>query len=43
LIESKIGLSSELLAGTGEMNLTEMRDDELLRLVSLDLHAAMRD
>jgi non-specific serine/threonine protein kinase len=43
LIESKIRLSSELLAGTGEMNLTEMQDDELLQLVSLDLHAAMRD
>jgi SNF2 family DNA or RNA helicase len=43
LIESKIGLSSELLAGAGEMNLTEMQDDELLQLVSLDLHAAMRD
>ena len=43
LIESKIGLSNELLAGAGEMNLTEMQDDELLHLVSLDLHAAMRD
>ena len=43
LIESKSGLSSELLAGAGEMNLTEMQDDELLQLVSLDLHAAMRD
>jgi superfamily II DNA or RNA helicase len=43
LIESKIALSSELLAGTGEMNLTEMQNDELLQLVSLDLHAAMRD
>ena len=43
LIELKIGLSSELLAGAGEMNLTEMQDDELLQLVSLDLHATMRD
>jgi len=43
LIESKIALSSELLEGASEMNLTEMQDDELLRLVSLDLHAAMRD
>ena len=43
LIESKQGLSDELLAGGGEINLTEMKDDELLRLVALDLNAAMRD
>src|SRR5205823_2734770 len=28
LIESKIGLSSELLAGAGEMNLTEMQNSK---------------
>ena len=27
----------------GEMNLTEMKDDELLQLVALDLNAAMKD
>ena len=45
LIESKKALSDELLAdsGSGEINLTEMRDDELLRLVALDLNAAMKD
>jgi non-specific serine/threonine protein kinase len=43
LIDSKKGLSDELLAGGGEINLTEMKDDELLRLVALDLTAAMRD
>jgi SNF2 family DNA or RNA helicase len=43
LIDSKKGLSDELLAGGGEINLTEMRDDELLRMVALDLTAAMRD
>ena len=43
LIDSKKGLSDELLAGGGEINLTEMRDDELLQLVALDLTAAMRD
>ena len=43
LIDSKKGLSDELLAGGGEINLTEMRDDELLQLVKLDLTAAMRD
>ena len=43
LIESKQGVSDELLSGGGEVNLTEMKDDELLRLVALDLNAAMRD
>ena len=43
LIESKQGVSDELLSGGGEINLTEMKDDDLLRLVALDLHAAMRD
>ena len=43
LIESKKGLSNELLEGTAEISLTELRDDELLRLVALDLHAAMKD
>jgi non-specific serine/threonine protein kinase len=43
LIDSKKGLSDELLAEGGEINLTEMRDDELLQLVALDLSAAMRD
>ena len=45
MIESKKTLSDDLLAesGSGEIKLTEMRDDELLRLVALDLNAAMRD
>ena len=45
MIESKKILSDSLLAdsGSGEIKLTEMRDDELLRLVALDLNAAMRD
>ena len=45
MIESKKALSDDLLAesGSGEINLTEMRDDELLRLVALDLNAAMKD
>ena len=43
MIESKQGVSEELLAGGGEIKLTEMKDDELLRLVALDLNAAMRD
>jgi len=43
LIESKRTLSAELLATGGEINLTEMKDEELLQLVALDLSAAMRD
>jgi non-specific serine/threonine protein kinase len=43
LIESKKQLSRELLEGSGELNLTELGDDELLRLVALDLKSAMKE
>ena len=43
LIEAKKTLSEDLLAGSGEINLTEMKDEALLRLVTLDLGAAMKD
>jgi SNF2 family DNA or RNA helicase len=43
MIEAKKSLSNELLAGSGEINLTEMRDEELLRLVALDLRSAVRE
>ncbi|RJO68796.1 MAG: DEAD/DEAH box helicase [Myxococcales bacterium] len=43
LIESKQALSRELLEGGAELNLTEMKDDELLRLVALDLNAALKE
>ena len=43
MLESKQGLSDALLAGGGELNLTEMPDEALLRLVALDLKAAMKD
>jgi len=43
LIESKQALTSDLLEGGAELNLTEMKDDELLRLVSLDLNQARRE
>jgi non-specific serine/threonine protein kinase len=43
LIESKKQLSQELLEGGAELNLTEMKDEELLRLVALDLTAAMKE
>ena len=43
LIESKRALSDELLAAGGEINLTELTNDDLLRLVALDLNTATRD
>jgi non-specific serine/threonine protein kinase len=43
LIESKKQLSRDLLEGGGELNLTELKDGELLRLVALDLKAAIKE
>ena len=43
LIESKRGLSDELLARGDEINLTEMTNDDIMRIVSLDLQAAMKE
>jgi superfamily II DNA or RNA helicase len=43
LIDSKQGLSDELLTGGAEINLTEMGNDEIMRLVALDLNAAMQE
>jgi SNF2 domain-containing protein/SNF2 helicase protein/helicase-like protein len=45
LIDSKKNLAEDLLAGSGagEINLTEMQDDELMRLVALDLKTVMVD
>jgi SNF2 family DNA or RNA helicase len=43
MIEAKQGLSDALLANAGEINLTELSDDALLRLVRLDLDVAMKD
>ena len=43
LIESKQQLSNDVLEGGGEMLLTEMKDDELLKLVALDVHAALQE
>jgi non-specific serine/threonine protein kinase len=40
LIDSKRRLSQDLLEGGAELALTEMNDDELLKLVALDLHTA---
>jgi non-specific serine/threonine protein kinase len=43
LIESKRQISGALLEGGAELNLTELKDDELLKLVALDLNAAMKE
>ena len=43
MIEAKKALSEDVLAGSGEIELTEMKDAALLRLVALDLSAAMKD
>lgn len=43
LIESKKQLSKDVIEGGGELLLTEMKDDALLQLVSLDIHAALKE
>jgi hypothetical protein len=43
LIDSKRQLSRELLEGGADLLLTEMSDEALLKLVSLDLNAAAQD
>ena len=43
LIEAKKGLSDDLLAGGDEINLTEMKDEDLLRMVALDLKSVMAE
>ncbi len=43
LMESKRQLSRDLLEGGAELLLTEMKDEELLRLVALDLRKALEE
>jgi non-specific serine/threonine protein kinase len=43
LIESKRQISKELLEGGAELVLTEMNDEELLKLVALDINAALKE
>ena len=43
LIEAKKGLSEDVLAGGDEINLTEMKDEDLIRIMTLDLQAAMAE
>jgi SNF2 family DNA or RNA helicase len=44
LIESKRQLSTDLLEGGGaDLLLTEMKDEELLKLVALDINKALKE
>jgi non-specific serine/threonine protein kinase len=43
LIESKRRLSRELLEGGADLLLTELNDEELLKLVALDLNRALKE
>jgi non-specific serine/threonine protein kinase len=43
LIESKRQLSQDLLEGGADLLLTEMKDEDLLKLVALDLNSALRE
>jgi superfamily II DNA or RNA helicase len=43
MIESKHQLAGDFLSGGADMTLTEMKDEELLSLVALDLRAAMKE
>jgi non-specific serine/threonine protein kinase len=43
LIESKRHLSQELLEGGADLLLTEMKDEELLKLVALDINKALKE
>ena len=43
LIESKRGLAKDVLEGGSDVLLTELSDDELLRLVSLDVRTAAQE
>jgi non-specific serine/threonine protein kinase len=36
-------LAGDFLSGAADMMLTEMKDEELLKLVALDLGAAMKE
>ena len=43
MIESKKQLAGDVLGGGADVVLTEMKDEELLKLVALDLNAAMKE
>jgi non-specific serine/threonine protein kinase len=43
LIESKRQISKDVLEGGAELILTELKDEELLKLVALDINAALKE
>src|SRR5204863_8383195 len=43
MIESKQQLAGDFLSGAADMMLTEMKDEEVLKLVALDVVAAMKE
>ena len=43
LIESKQALAGEILDGSGEAVLTELGDEELLRMVAIDINTALAE
>ena len=43
LIESKQDLARQILEGTDELKLTELDDDQLLRLVAIDIRTALAE
>jgi SNF2 family DNA or RNA helicase len=43
LIESKQALVKDVLEGGAELQLTELSDRELLKLVTLDIHSAQAE
>ena len=43
LIESKRQMSQDLLEGGADLLLTELKDDELLKLVALDINKALKE
>ncbi len=43
MIESKQQIAGDLLSGGAETILTELKDEDLLKLVILDLNAALKE
>jgi non-specific serine/threonine protein kinase len=43
MIESKRQIAQDMLEGGADLLLTEMNDDELLKLVALDLNTALKE
>ena len=43
MIEAKKGLSEDVMPNGDEINLTEMKDDDLMRMVALDVKTAMEE